>query len=251
MKRARLVVGAAVLVLAGMARPASAQYSFYNICSPGAMRACASAEVFMEGPNLVMRVWNMNGYGTGASNDIATYNSEFGGWHTITSVGLRGVQYTVSPTGARAVATYVNNSSVSTTLSKWGTDASANSLQIYDTGADADQGHKQGIVGCWNPDQAGNQNHVQTCNTYPENAFVQFTFSGLQNVDLTNATFAFHGQQVGAGYGLSVKAEGGYTPPTTVTPEPVSTILLGSGLAGIAAARRRRKKAQEEAAAIV
>ncbi|HEX6693880.1 MAG TPA: PEP-CTERM sorting domain-containing protein [Longimicrobiales bacterium] len=248
MNRIRMFAGAAAIALLGAAAPASAQISFYNICSPGAMRACASAEVFMEGPNLVMRVWNMNGYSTGASNNIDTYASEFGGWHTITAVGLRGVQYTVAPTGARAVATYVNNSNVSSTLAKWGTDASANSLQVYDTGADTDQGHKQGIVGCWNPDQAGNQNHVQTCNTYPENAYVQFTFSGLQNVNLSNATFAFHGQQVGAGYQLSVKAE---SPPTTVTPEPVTTLLLGSGLAGIAAARRRKKKVKDETAAAV
>lgn len=33
----------------------------------------------------------------------------------------------------------------------------------------------------------------------------------------------------------------------TVTPEPVSMVLMGSGLAGIAAARRRRKQQQQQA----
>lgn len=41
------------------------------------------------------------------------------------------------------------------------------------------------------------------------------------------------------------RADFGATPPTNVVPEPVTMLLLGSGLMGVGAARRRRRTTQE------
>jgi hypothetical protein len=241
------------------ARPAAAQVSFYNVCSPGSFHVCASAEVSLVGGNMVMKVWNMNQYGlTGAVPDMSAYGSEFGGWGTITAVGLNGVGYTLPDNSKPTVSAAYWNGTSTTALSLWGTDAVANSIQIYNTGADADKGHKEGIVGCSDPGplKAG---HVATCGSYPTNPYVEFTFTGLQNINLDNATFAFHAQQVANEnctptsyessclFANSLKADGSGG-GNMVTPEPVSTMLVGTGLLGLAAARRRKKAQAAESA---
>jgi hypothetical protein len=82
---------------------------------------------------------------------------------------------------------------------------------------------------------------------------VEFTISGFSSLSLNGGLFEFHGQQVAYSNCLvfdpnnnactdnSLKGSG---PPTEVVPEPITMILLGSGLLGVGGAARRRRRQQ-------
>ncbi len=77
-----------------------------------------------------------------------------------------------------------------------------------------------------------------------------YTQTGLDGTDYrdinsgTSAAYTVWGYNHAAPMGLVTTFE--TTPADTVTPEPVSMALLGTGLAGVAAVRRRRRKREED-----
>jgi len=75
-----------------------------------------------------------------------------------------------------------------------------------------------------------------------------FTFTGGQPNQSGEFTLALNDTYISANGRSYIEADiyDAHTTPATVTPEPMTVILLGSGLAGVAAARRRRKQ-QEQA----
>jgi hypothetical protein len=256
MRKIWSILGVGLAMAGATAAPAEA-VTFYNICSPGAFKACASADVTISPSNqLVIRVWNMNQSTTGV---IADYASATGGWHTITAMGISGIGYTMSGSSTSLTARYFNGTTY-TALSQWtsgNNPTNAQQLQITNTGASVANGHREGIVGCLDPGQS-NANHVSTCNTYPAAPYVEFTISGFSSLSLNNAIFEFHGQQVAQATGCttfsasnpactenSLKGRG---PPTEVVPEPITMILLGSGLLGVGGAAQRRRRREAEIA---
>lgn len=236
----RIVQAFAVAIIA--AAPAGAQqFLYYNACGfpdGSALRVCASADVFLSGSTLTMRVWNMEVDG---ASGMSSYASEFGGWHTITSVGLDHRNGNRTGSGALSSARYIFGSGENdfTALSYWQgvDDGAVNPLRV-ELGSTTD-GHREGIVGCTDPgpERAG---HVRTCGGYGFMPYAEFTFSQVDpRIYLGAYNFEFYGWQIAGNQTAKVSASG---VPTEVVPEPVTMVLLGSGLLGIGGAGLRRRR---------
>lgn len=224
MTRSRLVIAAvSVLLTATMGQAQTTDY--YNVCGVSdGYKVCASSQVIWDGSSLVMKVWNMEGMG---SVDM------FGMAHTMTAVGLssNGDMQKGLPSFS-GFSVLFNGQDVS---EYW--RAGANELQLT-LGGSTTRGNAAGINGCT---LLAGRNHLQTCGDYPNTPYLQFTFTGFSGgfvySDLN--TFEYHTQQTGNNAG-SMKVEGGVE--STVTPEPVTMLLLGSGLFGLGGAKLRSRR---------
>ena len=243
-RRLSWILAAATLVVA---RPAAAQdFVYHNICGVAdgtSLRICASADLTLTGSTLVMRVWNMETLG---STGVSSYSSEFGGWHTITSVGLQYMGTGNAGSGDFTRARYVFGAGANDyrNLTEWrGVETPGRNPIQVDIGSST-RGNREGIVGCRDPGNA-NAGHVSTCNTYGTLPYVEFTFEDVSpNINFAQYNFEFHGQQMING--RSAKGSGGGT-PTEVVPEPITLVLLGSGLLGIGGVGLRRRRRGNEA----
>jgi hypothetical protein len=235
---------AAVALLAASAGEAQTT-DYYNICDVSdGYKICASSQVTWNGSSLVMKVWNMEGMGS---------TSLFGMAHSMTAIGLSGPPAPSQPANGNnkkggkkpppppplftGFQVLFNGLDVSTYWSQ-----GANSIQLTLGGNTS--GHWGAINGCTN--LGPNQAHLQTCGNYPATPYLEFTFSGFSSnfVYSQYNTFEYHSQQTGNNAG-SMKVQGGPNtppPPPTVTPEPVTMILLASGLFGIGGAKLRSRR---------
>jgi hypothetical protein len=237
MKRSGMWIVAG-LAAATFATPVRAQQLFFDgYCIMGSFQVCASVRVFSEGNTLRMRVWNLEG--------------TLGGAHTMTAIGL---YHNGSPWAGRVLSysvTYDGENITSRWKPKWASDIET--LAGIDLELGEGTSGNRGIVGCTVP---GGLDKWPTCNSFDDQPYVEFTFNLSSNFSLANTELRWHSQQVGPLGELSLKCDTGGAgdyptcapPPTQVVPEPLSVLLLGSGLAGVgAAARRRRRRQQPEA----
>jgi hypothetical protein len=234
---------AATAALLLPARPSAAQFSsiFFENCSTGSFKACASVWVgttrnLAGGTDVVFRVANLQG--RGGATDVSPYGAAWFGVETAVNHGT-------TPYAA-ATAAALGGASITAGTSGLGWSGHTQGNVVFAGGAH--------VFGCDLPSwkhilDEGSYSYASTCN-----GFIQLSFTTAQAWDAEDVTkWTVQGKRDGDADAARFDCWSGYADcdlgfnpiDQTVVPEPITIVLLGTGLAGIGAMRARRRKKDE------
>lgn len=216
---------------------------FSNYCSPGAMRACASLQIFTTlngsgGTDVMIRVQSLQGWGV--------YGDNTGG-SAITRIGIVAPVNIGSATNL-SIATTAGAIEANNASSLWGLRTPGSIGSPIELTAGISSGVSGAILGCGTPYTGMPSIYFRTCG----GGWIEFSFTTSNAWSADDAELAWVIDRTANFNSDGLECDTDTIPAPGRTgclqaspvPEPITMVLLGSGLAGMGGVgflRRRRK----------